>query len=317
MKLPVTILFLLIGGFINAQGLADKVKDLPEQSYSTAIQGPLRCLATSIPKTPLYVLDGYPVDSGTIKALDQGSIEKIEILKGSAQIAIYGSRGANGIISVTTKSRQFIVKDSVNNQPVPGAYVTFILIDNKSDSIVLTTDEKGLLTTNALQPKKRYEVKISSVGYNSWEGKFENNSKEKKQFTLSRNIVSNAPVIVISYGTTCSRIVITCGGGELIKKALTDSIYASEKRNRLKIFPNPVSRGNAINLELNAQNDSRLKSQILSLDGKLISTQNLTSNKGLNRLTIQTESRWAAGVYFIRVVDENGKPIQQEKFLVQ
>ncbi|MBO5445528.1 MAG: TonB-dependent receptor [Muribaculaceae bacterium] len=52
--------------------------------------------------TPLYVLDGVPYD-GDIAALNPSDIESITVLKDAAAAALYGARGANGVILVTTK----------------------------------------------------------------------------------------------------------------------------------------------------------------------------------------------------------------------
>jgi TonB-linked SusC/RagA family outer membrane protein len=52
---------------------------------------------------PLYVIDGFPF-SGNPTFLQNADIESIEILKDASSIAIYGSRGANGVIIITTKS---------------------------------------------------------------------------------------------------------------------------------------------------------------------------------------------------------------------
>jgi len=52
---------------------------------------------------PLYVIDGFPY-SGNPVFLQNGDIESIEILKDASSIAIYGSRGANGVIIITTKN---------------------------------------------------------------------------------------------------------------------------------------------------------------------------------------------------------------------
>jgi len=52
--------------------------------------------------TPLVVVDGYPI-SGSLVTVNPSDIDSIEILKDAASAAIYGSRGANGVILVTTK----------------------------------------------------------------------------------------------------------------------------------------------------------------------------------------------------------------------
>lgn len=52
--------------------------------------------------SPLVVVDGYPI-SGSLATVNPNDIESIEVLKDAASAAIYGSRGANGVILVTTK----------------------------------------------------------------------------------------------------------------------------------------------------------------------------------------------------------------------
>ncbi len=57
---------------------------------------------------PLYLLDNVPVDRSTIENLNLEDIERIEIIKNAAYSAIYGARGANGVIAVYTKKGHFI-----------------------------------------------------------------------------------------------------------------------------------------------------------------------------------------------------------------
>ena len=53
---------------------------------------------------PLYIVDGTPMASGTggIVHLNPYDIEKIEVLKNPADIGVYGIRGSNGVIRITT-----------------------------------------------------------------------------------------------------------------------------------------------------------------------------------------------------------------------
>lgn len=51
---------------------------------------------------PLYVIDGFPYD-GNPTFLQNADIESMEILKDASSTAIYGSRGANGVVMITTK----------------------------------------------------------------------------------------------------------------------------------------------------------------------------------------------------------------------
>ncbi|HLW08682.1 MAG TPA: TonB-dependent receptor [Marinilabiliaceae bacterium] len=51
--------------------------------------------------TPLFIVDGFPVES--ISDIAASDIESIDVLKDASSTAIYGSRGANGVVIITTK----------------------------------------------------------------------------------------------------------------------------------------------------------------------------------------------------------------------
>ena len=53
--------------------------------------------------TPLYIIDGVQVNAGDFSTINPGDIESFNVLKDASSTAIYGSRGANGVIVITTK----------------------------------------------------------------------------------------------------------------------------------------------------------------------------------------------------------------------
>lgn len=53
--------------------------------------------------TPLYVIDGFATDDPNAGAINPADIESIDVLKDASATAIYGARGANGVIIITTK----------------------------------------------------------------------------------------------------------------------------------------------------------------------------------------------------------------------
>lgn len=63
--------------------------------------------------TPLYVVDGIPLAIGNMSDFNPNDINSVEILKDASATAIYGSRGANGVILITTKKGS-VGKMSVN-----------------------------------------------------------------------------------------------------------------------------------------------------------------------------------------------------------
>ncbi len=63
----------------------------------------IRGLGSVLNSDPLFVIDGIPVGQGGLNDVHPDNIQDVTILKDAASTAIYGSRGANGVILVTTK----------------------------------------------------------------------------------------------------------------------------------------------------------------------------------------------------------------------
>lgn len=85
----------------KAAGVDITSNERPGEIGTINIRG-VRSLSAS--NTPLYVVDGIPLMSNSgIETLNPQDIESIDVLKDASATAIYGSRGANGVVLVTTK----------------------------------------------------------------------------------------------------------------------------------------------------------------------------------------------------------------------
>ncbi|MBD3630872.1 TonB-dependent receptor plug domain-containing protein [Cyclobacterium sp.] len=119
--------------------------------------------------SPLYLLDGIPVDESMLQSINQFDISRIEILKSPGNVGIYGGRGAGGVIALYThrgpeeldtaetgdhikvyriggfsKSRQFYSPKYGENQVVDGRDSRSTLYWNPS----VKTDEAGKATVS-------------------------------------------------------------------------------------------------------------------------------------------------------------------------
>lgn len=72
----------------------------PGASISIRVRGGISITQSN---EPLYIIDGFPSEDG-MYTLDPAEIESIDILKDASATAIYGARGANGVVVITTKS---------------------------------------------------------------------------------------------------------------------------------------------------------------------------------------------------------------------
>ena len=113
---------------------ADQLKDVPVTTAAEALQGKLAGVqvvategspdaemkilvrgGTSLTQSnePLYIVDGFPVSS--IADISPNDIQSIDVLKDAAATAIYGAKGANGVIMITTKETKLTDDDKKKN----------------------------------------------------------------------------------------------------------------------------------------------------------------------------------------------------------
>jgi TonB-linked SusC/RagA family outer membrane protein len=114
----------------QAPGVIIKQKSgTPGQQFDVKVRGISSLGAGS---DPLYVIDGFPVGISVGQNLNPNDIETISILKDAASTAIYGARGSNGVVLITTKTGKegktsFNVSIDYGVQNIPNSRKTHVL----------------------------------------------------------------------------------------------------------------------------------------------------------------------------------------------
>ena len=155
---------------------------------------------------PLYIVDGFPVDG--ISDIPANDIEDITVLKDASSTAIYGSRGANGVILVTTKSgKEGKTKVSYN------AYYSWKKIAKKMD-VLSPYDYAKWQYELALLRNNNDPAKISS--YTDYFGNYED-------LDLYRNVEANdwQDIMYGRTGNTFNHNININGGSDNIKYAFS------------------------------------------------------------------------------------------------
>ncbi len=97
-NVPITRLDQIIQG--RASGVqVSQTQSQPGGTVSLRIRGTNSINSSN---EPLFVIDGFP-GAGNLSSINPNDIQSIDILKDASSIAIYGARGANGVVIVTTK----------------------------------------------------------------------------------------------------------------------------------------------------------------------------------------------------------------------
>lgn len=108
--------------------------------------------------SPLYIVDGFQLDNA-LNVINPNDIESISILKGASAIAIYGSRGSNGIIIIKTKTgRKGKTLISYNS------FMSFDMLSKKLDMI--SNSEQFV--------KYQYELAVLQGKPSQWSNIFDN-----------------------------------------------------------------------------------------------------------------------------------------------
>ena len=114
--------------------------------------------------SPLYIVDGFPVDN--ISDIPSSDIESIDVLKDASSTAIYGSRGANGVILVTTKSGK-----EGKTQVTYNAYYSWKKVANSLDVLGAKDYVKWNYELEMLKAKKYDQTNPSAFTdlFGNWE----------------------------------------------------------------------------------------------------------------------------------------------------
>ncbi len=175
---------------------------------------------------PLYIIDGVPKDS-LPTSINAGNIANIEVLKDKASSSVYGSRGANGVVLITTKKNKITGK-IINQKQEPIANAS-IVINNTNKGIV--TDTLGNFSLNVNDSLAN--ITVSSVGYNSVTASISN--KNSNQIILNEANDNLNEVVVVGYGLAH-------------KKNITGSITSIKDKNAT-----PVGGWDAFNMYFKKQ----------------------------------------------------------------
>ncbi|MDO4229255.1 MAG: TonB-dependent receptor [Capnocytophaga sp.] len=161
----------------------------PGGSISVRVRG----IGTVNNSDPLYVVDGVPTSD--INFLNPNDIASIEVLKDASASAIYGSRGANGVVLVTTKSGKL-------NMPTIIGVDTYVGFKNINNNWQLTNGSEWYDIQETLNLTRTTPINLSLVNRNTSTNWFDE---------ITRTAIVQDVNVNLSGGT--DKVVYTFGGG--------------------------------------------------------------------------------------------------------
>lgn len=166
---------------------------------------------------PLFIMDGVPIDEDNFRSINPNDIESINILKDGSASALYGSRGAAGVIVIKTKSGKF-------NSAFKVTYRTQTGFTSPQDPNfeTMTTDE--IINLERLTGNTNFDAMSGDPA---------------RSFLVSENINTNWSDIITQTGKTILHELSLTSGSENASNYNSISYYEQEgtaRRSNLQRF---------------------------------------------------------------------------------
>ena len=146
----------------------------------------IRGIGTNGDAEPLYIIDGLPMSGSGTDFLNSSDVESIEVLKDAASSAIYGARGANGVILITTKSGKKDTKMTVS-------YDGYYGVQNPWRKLRMLNSQEYMMLTNeaamngGLSPKFSAAQISENTVDTDWQDEMFNYNAPKQNHSVSLN----------------------------------------------------------------------------------------------------------------------------------
>ncbi len=154
--------------------------------------------------SPLFVVDGVPMSDDRFRSINPNDIETISVLKDAGATAIYGNRGANGVIVITTKRGGFDQDLSIKYSGLTGVQYLQDNQYNLMDGKGLKALEKHMYTNyNGAIGKNWTATEIANAPTTDWENTFFRPAVQQNHtisFSLgSKNLASSTSIGYADY----------------------------------------------------------------------------------------------------------------------
>lgn len=163
----------------------------PGSGYNIVIRGSNSLTQSN---SPLFVIDGFPVEDANAAALNPSDIESVNFLMDASATAIYGARGANGVVIITTKKGK-IGKPTIT-------YTGSVSIEKITQKIDLLSPYEFVQLQTEMFTKAEMEQKyLKDRDLESWRGE----SGYDWQDEIFRTAITNNHYLSLAGGTQDTR----------------------------------------------------------------------------------------------------------------
>jgi CarboxypepD_reg-like domain len=205
--------------------------------------------------------------------------------------------------------------------PIPNA-----TIHNKSFNQNFIADSTGYFSVEIKKAITDRFLHISSVGFEDREIQIAEFDEQIKTIALQKISHKLNDVIVRSYNTHVMGRLIT--GYSIIgysttktkniktKDAKQKITFPLTQTNQFTIFPNPIPSGQILNISATVKNAGVYYLELISTNGELLLAKEVRLSTTNEKIELPTSDDWAAGTYFLRILDADKKFVFNSKVVI-
>lgn len=161
----------------------------------------VRGIGTNGNNEPLYIVDGLPTNGYGIEYLNSSDIESVEVLKDAASAAIYGARGGNGVILITTKKGKKTEKFNVSYDGYYGYQNPWHTIDVLNAAEYMSAINEAWTNSGTKAEKLLFQDVNGVMVRDTFECKWDTNWQKEM---LNRNAMKENHVVTMTGGSATS-----------------------------------------------------------------------------------------------------------------
>ncbi len=229
------------------------------------------------------------------------------------------------VFQMPKQEREIMLKGRITDA-TNGGVIPFATVAIKGEKTAVASDEEGNFILPFRAKETNVVLSISSVGFVNKEIEITISSDLSNNISLTPYINSLPETIVVNSAlTTCSRmlsgdVVVVVGYINRHKPVKTvdtlkSTIRKAIRNEAFKAYPNPLPKDGTLHIEM--KNAGNYSIQLLDNNSKLLLVQEFTAESNKAIAAINTPAKLAAGIYYLRVIDDRKKKSYVDKIIIE
>ncbi len=213
-----------------------------------------------------------------------------------------------------------VVLDAQTNQPVTGASINIKGTKNGTSANVSGNFQLRV------EKKDAVELEISAIGYETQTVLLDKTANLNNVRVLLKSAFTSLDEVTVTCHPVMGKITFVSGAVRMIDstKIKADPISSfinkwapAALKKDIRVYPNPVIRGNSIQVKLKLPQSAEYRLELLNTAGQVMLIQPLFIQTKEQQIDLYTQTKWSAGIYWVRISSTKSKEVFEARVLLQ